>query len=82
MSEVRKSQIDLYVSAQVKSKRLAQGWSQAILAVKLDVSDAFIGQTETLNNTSKYSLRHINKLAKIFNCAIYDFLPEKPLNDF
>jgi len=81
MPELRKSKLDLYVSEQVKRKRLAVGMSQAILAVKLNVSDAFIGQAEQPNHKTKYNLSHLNKIAQIFKCKIQDFLPEEPFEE-
>jgi len=74
-----KSEIDLYIIETVKKLRTEHKYSQAVLAVKLGVSDAFIGQIENPKNTCKYSMVQLNKLAKIFNCSPKDFLPEKPL---
>jgi transcriptional regulator with XRE-family HTH domain len=74
-----KSEIDLHIIKEVKKLRIENKISQAILATKLDVSDAFIGQIENPKHTSKYSMVHLNKLAKIFNCSPRYFLPEKPL---
>ena len=79
MSDVKKSDIDLYISDRVKNLRLRENYSQAVLATLLDVSDAFIGQIENPKSISKYSLVQLNKLAKIFKCSPRDFLPEKPL---
>jgi transcriptional regulator with XRE-family HTH domain len=73
-----KSEIDLYIIAVVKKLRKEKKYSQAVLAFKLGVSDAFIGQIEHPNLTSKYSMVQLNQLAIIFNCSPKDFLPEKP----
>ena len=73
-----KSDIDLYIIDKIKKLRLENKMSQAVLAVKLGVSDAFIGQIENPKNTSKYSMVQLNKLAQIFNCSPKDFLPDKP----
>lgn len=74
-----KSDIDLYIIDKVKTLRIEHKMSQAVLAVKLEVSDAFIGQIENPKNRCKYSVEQLNKLAKIFNCSPRDFLPEKPI---
>ncbi|MFI4954554.1 MAG: helix-turn-helix domain-containing protein [Gammaproteobacteria bacterium] len=79
MRGLPKSNIDLYIIEKVKKLRTEHKISQAVLATKLDVSDAFIGQIENPKHTSKYSMVQLNKLAKIFNCSPRDFLPEKPL---
>ena len=75
-----KSDIDLYIIEKVKKLRTEHKLSQAVLAVKLGVSDAFVGQIENPKHTSKYSMVQLNKLAQIFNCSPKDFLPEKPIN--
>ena len=74
-----KSDIDLHVIGEVKRLRIEHGFSQAVLAVKLGVSDAFIGQIENPKNISKYNLDQINTLAQIFSCSPKDFLPDKPI---
>lgn len=74
-----KSEVDLYVIEHVKKLRVAHKISQAILAVKLGVSDAFIGQIENPKNRCKYSIEQLNILAIIFNCSPRDFLPEKTM---
>jgi transcriptional regulator with XRE-family HTH domain len=74
-----KSEIDLYIINKVKNLRTEHKLSQAILAVKLGVSDAFIGQIENPKNRCKYSIEQLNNLAVIFNCSPKDFLPDKPL---
>jgi len=74
-----KSEIDLYIMSEVKKRRTEHQFSQAVLATKLDVSNAFIGQIENPKHNSKYSMVQLNKLAQIFNCSPRDFLPEKPI---
>jgi transcriptional regulator with XRE-family HTH domain len=77
--ETHKSELDLYIINKVKELRSKSNMSQAVLAVKLEVSDAFIGQIENPKHRAKYNVAHINKLAIIFNCSPKDFLPEKPI---
>jgi len=81
MPEVNKTELDLYVIERVKEFRSKINMSQAVLAIKLDVSDAFIGQIENPKHRAKYNLAHINKLAQIFDCSPKDFLPDKPIID-
>ena len=71
--------IDEFVIGTVKRLRNENGYSQAVLAVKLRVSGAFIGQVEDPKHRSKYNLTHVDKLALIFKCSPKDFLPEKPI---
>ncbi|MDN3581887.1 helix-turn-helix domain-containing protein [Mucilaginibacter flavus] len=75
----QKSDIDLYVIARIKALRTERGISQAALALRLEVSDAFVGQIESPRHVSKYSLDQLNRLAVIFECSPRDFLPEAPI---
>ena len=75
-----KTHIEAYVIGKVKEKRELAKLSQSELAVRLDVSNGFIGQAESSNSPTKYNLNHLNKLALIFKCSIKDFLPEQPFN--
>jgi transcriptional regulator with XRE-family HTH domain len=79
MSENKKSALDFYIIERVKQMRQDRNMSQAVLAIKLDVSDSFIGAIENPHHRAKYNTEHINKLATIFNCSPRDFLPENPL---
>ena len=78
MSKQFKSDIETFVINKVKEKREQEKLSQSELAVKLDVSNGFIGQAESSNSPTKYNLNHLNKLAVIFNCSLKDFMPDAP----
>jgi len=78
MAKQFKSDIESFVINKVKEKRENAKYSQSELAVKLDVSNGFIGQAESSKSPTKYNLNHLNKLAIIFKCSIKDFLPEEP----
>lgn len=73
-----KSEIEAYVINKVKEKRDGRHLSQSELAVRLDVSNGFIGQVESSKSPSKYNLNHLNQLAIIFDCSVKDFFPDKP----
>jgi transcriptional regulator with XRE-family HTH domain len=68
------------VIAKVKEKREQANLSQSELALRLDVSNGFIGQAESSNSPTKYNLNHLNRLAIIFGCSIKDFMPDKPFD--
>ena len=74
-----KSEIDLYIINKVREKRLEIRLSQANLAFELEVSISFIGKIESIKYNTHFNIKHINKLAKIFECSPKDFFPEKPL---
>ena len=76
MSKPLKSDIESFVIRKVKEKREFAKLSQSELAVKLEVSNGFIGQVESSKYPAKYNLNHLNRLAIIFNCSPKDFLPD------
>jgi transcriptional regulator with XRE-family HTH domain len=71
-----KSELDQFVISKVRDKRIEVKLSQKHLANELNVAIGFIGHVESPKNRAKYNLSHLNKLAKIFKCAIKDFLPD------
>ena len=73
------TEIEQFVIDKVKQMRIQAGWSQADLAMHLDVTNGFIGKVESPKYDTKYNLNHINMLAKIFNCSPSVFLPNKSL---
>lgn len=76
MNKTLKSDLELFVINKVREKRNDAKLSQKFLANELDVAIGFIGHVESPKYRAKYNLNHLNKLAKIFNCAIKDFLPD------
>ncbi|MCC8019263.1 MAG: helix-turn-helix domain-containing protein [Rikenellaceae bacterium] len=74
-----KTPIEQYVIDRVREKRKQEKMSQAYLANALDVSRGFIGDIENPRKRAKYNLNHINELAIIFNCSIWELLPENPI---
>jgi len=64
-----KTKLDFYIINKVKEKRLTKGYSQARLANDLGVSYGFIGKVESPKYSAKYNIKHLNKVAEIFNCS-------------
>lgn len=75
-----KSAIELFVSQKVKELRLAKGWSHRYLGDCLNVSHTFIVQIENPNSDKAYNFDHVNALAKIFECSLWDLIPKYPLD--
>lgn len=75
-----KSQIEQFVINQVRILREQSNISQSELAVRLGVSNGFVGQVESNRFPSKYNLNHIDKLSRIFNCSPQEFLPTSSVN--
>jgi transcriptional regulator with XRE-family HTH domain len=71
--------IDEFVIAKVKEMRQLREISQAALADYLNISRGFIGDVENPKKRSKYNLKMLNEIAKILDCSIRDFLPERYL---
>ncbi len=71
-----KSELEQFVISKVREKRTEAKLSQKHLANELNVAIGFIGHVESPKYRAKYNLNHLNKLAKIFKCAIKDFLPD------
>lgn len=76
MNKPLKSDLELFVINKVREKRIEANLSQKYIANELNVAIGFIGHVESPKYRAKYNLNHLNKLAKIFNCAIKDFLPD------
>lgn len=74
-----KHPLDQYVINKVRLKRKEAAMSQDDLAILLETSAGFIGQVESDRYKTKYSLQHLNELAKIFKCSVKEFFPDKPL---
>jgi transcriptional regulator with XRE-family HTH domain len=76
-----KSELEMFVINKVREKRLEKNLSQAYIANEINVAIGFIGHVESPKYRAKYNLNHLNKLAKVFNCAIKDFLPDPYLDE-
>lgn len=71
--------IEQFVIDRVRDIRQERGISQAELAGRIDVSRGFIGAVENPRQRAKYNLSVLNEIAKVFDCSIRDFFPEKYL---
>jgi len=78
MSKV-KSAFELAIVENVKRKRKELNRSQSYIAMILDVSDGYVGQIESRNYPSMYTLNQLNIIAKDFECSPKDFMPEKSI---
>lgn len=73
--EIKKTEIELFVINKVKEFRKAANMSQRELCTELRLSPTYVFRAESIKYSVKYNLNHLNELAKIFNCAIADFMP-------
>ncbi len=75
----QKNKVDWHIVTRVKEMRILHGLTQEDIALHLNLSTGFIGHIESPNFRAKYNASHLNELAKLFECSIKDFMPEKPL---
>lgn len=73
-----KSDIDLFVINRIKEKRKELNVSQRGMSAILDCTAGFIGQVESENSDTKYSVHQLYLIAKDFECSPADFFP--PIN--
>ena len=73
-----KTDIDLFVINRIKEKRKELNVSQRGMAAILDCTAGFIGQVESENSDTKYSVHQLYLIAKDFECSPADFFP--PIN--
>lgn len=76
MPEITK--LDRYIIEKVKEKRLNANLSQIALSQLLGMNDSFVGHVETPMRRAKYNINHVNELAKVFKCSLWELVPEKP----
>lgn len=79
MAKQGKTKFQLEVINLVKEIRIQQDLSQDDIADFLDVSRGYIGQIESVNSPSKYTLDQLNKLAVNMKCSPKDFIPATPI---
>jgi len=77
-----KSAIDLFVINKVKEKRKQFNISQRGIADILNCSAGFIGEVESENYTTKYSVHQIYLIAKEFECSLSEFFPPLDSDEF
>ena len=63
----------------VKALREEKGLTQDDIADALKVSRGYIGQVESPNYPSRYTVDQLNSLALFFKCSPKDFLPVNPI---
>ena len=65
----------------VKAKRESKDLTQDDIADALKVSRGYIGQIESSNSSSRYTMDQLNSLALFFKCSPKDFIPEVPIKN-
>lgn len=81
MASPKKTKFEMAIVQKVAAIRQERGFSQKQIADLLEVSKGFIGQVESTNSPSTYSVNHLNRLAFEFDYSPQDFIPTKPIEE-
>lgn len=68
------SQLDYEIILRVKALREKRGLSQRDLSEEMKLSKSFVGKVEALGQPDKYSIRHLNLIAKALKVKSVDEL--------
>ncbi|MEP5339549.1 MAG: helix-turn-helix transcriptional regulator [Algibacter sp.] len=79
MSKDNLLEIEKYVIFQVREEREARNITQEELSNKLGKNSSYIAHIEAPSKKAKYNISILNEIAKIFDCSIKDFFPEKAI---
>ncbi|MCC8173975.1 MAG: helix-turn-helix domain-containing protein [Odoribacter sp.] len=74
-----KSDLDKYIVRKVKEIRERGNMSIRYFADCLNISESYIRRCESETSDKKYNLNHLNKIAKFFDCTLWEIIPQKPL---
>lgn len=67
--------IELFVIEAVKRKREELKMNPSKLALEIGLNRNFIRRIESKEFKEKYSLNHLNEIARVLQCRIADFFP-------
>lgn len=76
-----KSEIELFVSQKVREYRTKNNWSYDYLGDCINISGSFIFRAESPDSDKAFNLDHIDALARVFKCQVWDLLPRYSVND-
>jgi transcriptional regulator with XRE-family HTH domain len=79
--QMAKSKFQYEIIQQVRSIRETKGFTQDDIADALKVTRGYIGQIESINSQSRYTLDQLNSLALVLKCSPKDFIPEIPVKN-
>ena len=70
------SELDYKIILRVKQLREEKGISQRDLSEKMKLSKSFVGKVEALSQPDKYSIRHLNLIARALKTkSVHDLIP-------
>ncbi len=74
-----KSDIEFYIVQKVMEFRDKLDITQEEIADHLKVSQSFIHKIENPKFNNAYNFDHINAIAKLFKCSLWELIPKYPL---
>lgn len=73
------TEIERIIIDKVREMRQDRNMSQLELSQRIGVNDSFVGQVERVGTSEKYNIRHLNEIAKVLKCSLWDLIPEQPV---
>ena len=71
------SELDYRIILKVKQLRDEKGFSQRDLSEEMKLSKSFVGKVEALGQPDKYSIRHLNLIAKALRIkSVIELIPK------
>lgn len=71
------SELDYKIILKVKQLRENKGFSQRELSEEMKLSKSFVGKVEALGQPDKYSIRHLNLIAKALKMkSVIELIPK------
>ena len=75
----KRTEIEIFVINKVKEFRIAAKLSKRKLSLELGLNYNYVFQAESPDYDTKYNLNHLNEIAKLLKCKLWDLIPEYPL---
>lgn len=73
------TEIERIIAQKVREMRQDRNMSQLDLSQRIGVNDSFVGQVERVGTRQKYNIRHLNEIAKVLKCSLWDLIPKEPV---
>ena len=73
------TEIEQVVIENVKKMRNERNMTQLELSQRIGRDDSFVSHVEQKSRRTKYNLIHLNEIAKVLACSLWDFIPKDPI---
>ena len=79
-SNIMSTVIEQYVIDKIRKMRIDSNMKQREFADAINLSHGYVGDIEAGRKGAKYNINHLNEIAKVFKCSLWDLLPQYPLD--